>query len=254
MTGLTAGTTYSYQVQTVCSSSLLSPMTSSATFTTIANSICTDTYEANETQSAAKAISTGSSITAKIGTSTDVDWFSFINTSTSKNIQVVLSNLPADYDLYLYNSAGTLLTSSLSASTTSETVKYNNGAAGTYYVRVVGYNSAFSAVNCYSLIANLSSVAYRLSAPIITQSESNYSIFPNPAQNELNIDFTLASNKTVEIRLYDITGKLVFTHSMKGVEGLNKNVIDISSLNKGIYMLECNDGDKIQTSKLLIEK
>ena len=254
MTGLTAGTTYSYQVQTVCSSSLLSPMTTAATFTTIASSVCTDNYEANETRTAAKAINTGASITAKIGTSTDVDWFSFANTSSAKNIQVVLSNLPADYDLYLYNSAGTLLTSSLSASTTSETVKYNNGAVGTYYVRVIGYNSAFSAVNCYSLIANISSVAYRLSAPIITLSESNYSIFPNPAQNELNIDFTLVSNKTVEVKLYDITGKLVFTHTMNGVEGFNKNVIDISSLNKGIYMLECNDGDKIQTSKLLIEK
>jgi hypothetical protein len=254
MTALTAGTTYSYQVQTVCSSSLLSPMTSAATFTTIASSTCTDTYEANETQSAAKVISTGSSITAKIGTSTDVDWFSFTNTNTTKNIQVVLSNLPADYDLYLYNSAGTLLTSSLSASTTSETVKYNNGAVGTYYVKVVGYNSAFSASNCYSLIANISSVAFKLSAPEASKFESNYSIFPNPVQNELNVDFTLPSSKTVEVRVYDITGKIVFTNSFNGVEGLNKNVIDISTLNKGVYMLECNDGDKVQTSKLLIEK
>ena len=255
MTGLTAGTTYSCQVQTVCSSSLLSPMTTAATFTTIANSTCNDTYEANETQSASKAIATGASITAKIGTSTDIDWFSFANTSAAKNIQVVLSNLPADYDLYLYNSAGTLLTSSLNASTTSETVKYNNGAVGTYYVKVIGYNSAFSAVNCYSLIANTSSVAYRMSAPQTSKTESNYTIFPNPAQNEVNVDFTLSSNKTVEVRVYDINGKLVITNTFEGVEGLNKNVLDISGLkNKGIYMLECNDGEKVQTSKLIIEK
>ena len=254
ITGLTAGTSYSYQVQTVCSSSLLSPMTSVATFTTIANSTCTDTYESNETQSTAKAITTGASITAKIGTSTDIDWFSILNTSAAKNIQVVLSNLPYDYDLYLYNSAGTLLSSSLSAGTTSETVKYNNGSVGTYYVKVIGYNSAFSASSCYSLIANISNVAFRMSAPEVLKMESNYSIFPNPAQNEVNVDFTLSSNKTVELRVYDITGKLVIANTFEGVEGLNKNVIDISNLNKGIYMLECNDGDKVQTSKLLIEK
>ena len=252
--GLTPGVTYSYQVQTVCSNSLLSPMTTAATFTTLSSSTCTDNYEANETRTAAKAITTGTSITAKIGTSTDVDWFSFTNTSTSKNIQVVLSNLPADYDLYLYNSAGTLLTSSLSASTASETVKYNNGAVGTYFVRVVGYNSAFSSVNCYSLIANINSMAYRMSAPQASKSESNYTIFPNPAQNEVNIDFTLSSNKTVEVRVFDITGKLVTTNTFEGTEGLNKNVLDISGLNKGIYILECNDGDKVRTSKLLIEK
>lgn len=254
MTGLSAGTTYSYQVQTVCSSSLLSPMTSAATFTTIAPATCTDNYETNETQATAKAITTGAAITAKIGTSTDKDWFSFNNTSTAKNIQVVLNNLPADYDLYLYNASGTLLASSLSASTTSETVKYNNGTVGTYYIKVIGYNGVFSAVNCYSLIANISSVAYRISAPEFTKTESIYTIFPNPAQNELNVDFVLSNKKSVEVRLYDITGKLVLSNVFEGNEGLNKNVIDLSALNKGIYILECNDGEKVQTSKLIIEK
>jgi hypothetical protein len=254
MTGLTSGTTYSYKVQTVCSSSLLSPMTSAATFTTNANSTCNDIYEANETQSAAKPITTAASITAKIGTSTDIDWFSFSNTNAAKNIQVVLNNLPADYDLYLYNSSGTLLSSSLTAGAASETVKYNNGSVGTYYVKVIGYNSAFSTSSCYSLIANISNVAFRMSAPEISKSESNYTVFPNPAQNEINVDYTLSSNKIVELRVYDITGKLVLTNTFEGVEGLNKNVMSIANLNKGIYILEFNDGDKVRTSKLLIER
>jgi hypothetical protein len=93
-----------------------------------------------------------------------------------------------------------------------------------------------------------------MSAPQASKSESNYTIFPNPAQNEVNIDFTLSSNKTVEVRVFDITGKLVTTNTFEGTEGLNKNVLDISGLNKGIYILECNDGDKVRTSKLLIEK
>jgi hypothetical protein len=255
LNGLTPGVTYSYQIQTVCSSSLLSPVTTAANFTTLSSSACTDNYEANETRTTAKAIPAGVSITAKIGTSTDIDWFSINNTSAAKNIQVVLNNLPADYDLYLYSSTGALLASSLNAGNSSETLKYNNGAVGTYYIRIIGYNGVFSAVNCYSLIANTSSVAYRMSAPQTSKTESNYNIFPNPAQNEVNVDFTLSSNKTVEVRVYDITGKLVISNTFEGVEGLNKNVLDISGLiNKGIYMLECNDGDKVQISKLIIEK
>ncbi len=260
LTGLTAATAYTYQVQTVCSSSSattpnVSALSTAAIFTTLAaTTTCTDTYEANETQTSAKSIGVNATIIAKIGSSSDKDWFSFTNTTAAKNIQVLLTNLPFDYDLYLYNSAGTLLSSSLNASTTSETVKYNNGAVGTYYVKVIGYNSVFSTTNCYRLTANISNVAFRLSAPETFKSESSYSIFPNPAQNEVNIDFILSSSKSVEIKMFDITGKLVLSNNFEGNEGLNKNVLDISQLNKGIYMIECNDGEQVKTSKILIEK
>ena len=72
-----------------------------------------------------------------------MDWFKFSNSSTAKNIRVTLSNLPADYDLRLYNSAGTLLSTSANGGNAVEQIKYNNAPVGTYYIRVYGWGIQF---------------------------------------------------------------------------------------------------------------
>ena len=46
-----------------------------------------------------------------------------------------------DYDLYLVNSSGTTLASSL-GSTTTESLTYTNGAAKTVYIRVIAYSGS----------------------------------------------------------------------------------------------------------------
>ncbi|MEY4926169.1 MAG: hypothetical protein RI894_605, partial [Bacteroidota bacterium] len=100
---------------------------------------CTDTYEANESLTAAKTIAVNTAITANIGTATDKDYFKITTTTAAKNIKITLAGLPADYDVKLYNSAGTQLAVSQNAGTTAESIIYNNGAVGTYYVYVYGY-------------------------------------------------------------------------------------------------------------------
>ncbi len=100
LSGLTASTAYNYQVQAVCPAGSGS-YSSAASFTTAGTS-CTDNYETNETRNNAKAITVGTAITAKIGTSTDKDYFKFSNTTALRNVKVNLTNLPLDYDLKLY--------------------------------------------------------------------------------------------------------------------------------------------------------
>lgn len=110
-----------------------------------------DPYEPNDSRTAAYAISSGVTYNGKITSTTDVDWFKFTK-STSGTISISLTNLPKDYDLYLYNSAGTLLASSEKGSTYSESISYSGSAGATYYVKVVGYNGANS-TTAYSLKA-----------------------------------------------------------------------------------------------------
>lgn len=113
----------------------------------------TDPYEPNDSQSAAYGpITSGSTYNGYIGTSTDQDWFKF-TTGGSGTISVNLGNLPADYDLYLYDSTGTQVATSQNGGTTAESISYNSTAAGTYYVEVVGYNGASSTTQAYSLSA-----------------------------------------------------------------------------------------------------
>lgn len=149
LSSLTASTLYDWRVRTNCSSG--SSTYSSAQFTTqTPSSGCVSAYEANETQGAAATIAVNTAISAAIGSSTDIDYYKVVTTATS-NFTVTLGNLPGDYDLYFYNSAGTQIGSSTAGGTSSESITYNNAAAGTYYVRVIGYNGVFSTTVCYNL-------------------------------------------------------------------------------------------------------
>jgi hypothetical protein len=75
LTGLTASTTYNWQVKSVCSATSSSAFTVSTLTTPAAATVCNDAYEANNTQATAKAITVGTTISASIGTATDVDFF-----------------------------------------------------------------------------------------------------------------------------------------------------------------------------------
>jgi hypothetical protein len=149
LSGLTASTSYDWRVRTNCASG--SSAYTTAQFTTSTTSSgCVSNYEANETLAAAAAISTNTAISAAIGTSTDKDWYKFTLSATS-NLSITLTNLPGDYDIIFYNSAGTEISRSENGGTTSEAITNNNTAAGTYYLQVLGYNGAFSTTVCYSL-------------------------------------------------------------------------------------------------------
>ncbi len=119
---------------------------------------CVNAYEPNETLMAAAAVATNTAISAAIGSATDRDWYSFTLSGTS-NLTITLGNLPGDYDVILYNAAGTELVRSENGGSTSESITRNSSAAGTYYVQVFGYNGAFSSSVCYNLNIGATTVA-----------------------------------------------------------------------------------------------
>lgn len=156
LSGLTASTAYNWRVRTNCSTS--NSTYSTANFTTAAPpSGCVNAYEANGTQATAATIPTGTAVSAAISPSGDVDYYKVTTTATS-NFSITLTNLPGDYDLYFYNSAGTQIGSSTAGGSSNESITLNNQAAGTYYVRVIGYNGANSSTVCYNLTVNATAV------------------------------------------------------------------------------------------------
>jgi peptidoglycan/xylan/chitin deacetylase (PgdA/CDA1 family) len=87
-------------------------------------------------------------LTDTISSSSDVDWYRFVNPS-SRRALVTLGNLPADYDLFLYSSCSTPLASSHRSGRQYDEI-YRNLPAGTYFVRVAGYAGA-SSPSAYAL-------------------------------------------------------------------------------------------------------
>jgi hypothetical protein len=195
ISGLTASTVYNWQVLTNCSSS--SSAYTASQFTTAAASGCGTNYEPNESLAAAASIATSTAISAAITTTTDKDWFKFTIGATS-NLSITLTNLAGDYDLILYNSAGTELARSENGGTTNETITRTNSAAGTYYLQVFGYNGA-NGTMCYSLNAGATAVA--------TSCQSSYDNTTNgtmsgAAQIPFNTDIKGLINTTTDVDYY----------------------------------------------------
>ncbi len=256
--GLVASSNYEWQVQTVCASGN-SAFTASTNFSTTAASACSDVYESNNTSGTAKTIATNTDITAMIGTTTDADWFKFTTTSPNTYIKVNLTNLPFDYDIRLYNSSVSQLGISQASGTTSEQIIRNTTTASTYYIKVYGYNSAYSTTVCYKLRVSVGSTAFRtvediVSEPVAEPAINDFNLFPNPAKEEVNVAFSASQNESIQVRVFDMVGKTILNQNFNVESGYNKFSLDLTLMNKGIYFVELTNSSERIVKKLILEK
>jgi hypothetical protein len=259
ITGLTASTAYNAQVQSVCSAG--NGSFSAINFTTTsATTSCTDTYESNNSSSAAKTISVNTNITARIGTSTDTDWFRFSNTSAARNIRIDLTNLPADYDVRLYNPSGTQVGISQNGGTTSEAIVFNTTTTGTWRIQVYGYQGAFNSTLCYTLRASISASTFREGeeTPAVdlnsTPSDSDVviaNVFPNPTNGKLNVILEASEAHNTQLRICDITGRTALQQNVACVSGSNTIILDMESLPNGYYLLVIDNGNASSTMRVV---
>lgn len=253
LTGLTAGSTYNFQIQAVCANGTSSYVAS--TFTTTASTgTCANNYESNNTRNTAASIAINTNITSMIGTSTDKDYFKIVTTTAAPKLKVTLSTLPFDYDLKLYNSSGTLLSTAAASGTTTETIKYNSATAGaTYYIYVYGYNGAFSATNCYTLNASTSATNF-VKTEQLSENKPEINVYPNPVSDKMNVQYFEEGNKQIIANVYNALGQKVVTQSNTTIEGENNISIDVNNLSNGIYILELVGTDERKVQRFTIQK
>jgi thiol-disulfide isomerase/thioredoxin len=72
--------------------------------------------------------------------------------------------------------------------------------------------------------------------------ELEINIYPNPVKDVLTIDGIYNS-----VNIYDVFGKLVLTSQ-------TQKIIDVSTLNNGVYMLEINTEQAVKTKKITVAK
>jgi hypothetical protein len=74
-------------------------------------------------------------------------------------------------------------------------------------------------------------------------------IYPNPSQGEtmLNIESDLGGN--VDIRVYDLYGKLVHSARVQALSGINTFQLDLSHLNQAIYLIQAQNNHGLTGSK-----
>ena len=261
ITGLTAATQYTYQVQAVCSGTP-GAYSTTATFTTQSATTCSDPYESNNTSGTAKILTTSqlnTNLTATISSTTDVDWYRFSTISGATRVKVNLTTLPADYDLYLYsNNASTLLGSSILGGTSSEQVIRNTTKTGTYYVRVIGYQGVFSTSSCYTLRISTSGTNWRLDEGNAVAVEpidpSSVLVFPNPTADKATFEFVSDRAAMAQIKVVDMLGKVIYTNdSFEAAEGVNSFSSDFSNSAKGIHFIIVDINGERKTARFIVE-
>jgi Bacterial pre-peptidase C-terminal domain/Secretion system C-terminal sorting domain len=205
-------------------------------------SACGNTPEPNETLATASAISANTDVRSQIASATDVDWYRFTNTAAAANINILLSNLPGDYDVYLYNSAGTLLGSSTAGSTTNESIIYNTATVGTYYVRVIGYNGVSSTSVCYLLRANTSATPkFGAKQADITKliNKGSLLVSPNPAQGAITLGFDSEVTGSENLTITDLMGRVVMNRPLSVNKGKNQMELTLpATLAEGVYSIK----------------
>lgn len=81
---------------------------------------------------------------------------------------------------------------------------------------------------------------------------SNY---PNPASSSTTIEFDMAMNSEVELSVFDLTGRKVYTQNLGQKEaGFHNVLFNTSMLNEGIYMYTIKTNHSTETSRMVIVK
>lgn len=244
LSGFSTNTLYDWRVRTNCSSGTSDYAT--AQFTTLAPT-CLSNYDTSvhNTFAAAVMIPAKTVINGTLNAANDSDIYRF-KITTAGRLTILLSNLPADYDLYIYNSNQVLVASSTHSGTTADSVKKSFGA-GKFYIKVVNKNGSFDPANCYSLkIKIISAVVQNSEAKVIV--DNSFYVFPNPVSSVLNIAGANTKPGAV-IRVMDVYGKTVL---MQKANSYNSQ-INVSTLAGGSYMLVIvnKDGSIAYTSRFV---
>tara|TARA_R110002033_G_scaffold167219_1_gene206254 strand:- start:2035 stop:4542 length:2508 start_codon:yes stop_codon:yes gene_type:complete len=114
------------------------------------------------------------------------------------------------------------------------------------------------------IIENTASIYFDFNEPIITntfQTEfvetlsvdsydvASFTIFPNPAKEEVTIQLANSNFGTGKVNIYNIQGKVI----LKDIDiNENTSVLDISNLESGLYFVELTSGNSSIVQKLIV--
>jgi hypothetical protein len=97
--------------------------------------------------------------------------------------------------------------------------------------------------------SNLLAIPEVVAAP----GKASVSIYPNPASSQATVDINLSENTNTMVRVFDMSGKVVFTENLGRIDaGNHRTQINCQKLRKGIYIVNVVSGKSTATSKLVV--
>lgn len=85
--------------------------------------------------------------------------------------------------------------------------------------------------------------------------DANVNMYPNPAKNQLNINYSLTSAGDVHVGVYDLLGREVLSANALNQQVGNQTLqLNTTALQNGVYLVKLQAGDQTITRKVVIAK
>jgi len=126
-----------------------------------------------------------------------------------------------------------------------------NGQTSTYYTTV---SNAIS-----NIVSGLNeqcpqNTNLRMDEQVLQTEVDNFSVYPNPASRQVNVEFDFVTGGIYELSLFDMTGRVMLNNFGSAAEGKNKISLDIENLSDGIYFLRMKAGNDLSSVRLVVAK
>jgi alpha-tubulin suppressor-like RCC1 family protein len=156
------------------------------------------------------------------------------NTSTNALIQVGTSNT------WFAISAGDV--HSLAMETTTSLWSTGRGLEGQLGIGTNVANNTLQSVGCPTTV---------LANETVSIDKNTISVYPNPTNTIVNIDYTLENSSNVVLRVTNIQGQVITEIKTEKSSGLNTDTLDLSSQSSGMYFLTLTSGNNTYTTKIV---
>ncbi len=271
--GLTASTTYSFSVKAKDAANNLSASSNVVNVTTLAGSTvtyCTSTSNSTADEKIGRVV-LGTINNPSTGTA-GYENFTALSTNLTRGTANTITITPSwtstvysegyavwiDYNKNgLFTDAGELVYSKATSTATSASGSFTvpaTATVGATRMRVsMKYNGiptscetlSYGQVEDYSVNILTGTAISTLAETNSNEALTSISLYPNPTRDVLNIE-TNSSTK-LNYTVINYLGQVVKTGSIEN------NILNVSNLNSGIYILEVNDGQKSVTKKFIKE-
>lgn len=130
-------------------------------------------------------------------------------------------------------------------------LKYLRVEEGEIYYLLV--NNSFSAKgfsisieSTSRLVDDINCLTNTLEEPVVFQS-----IYPNPASDYMNVEFTSKNRTHTVLELVDYNGKVLITDVIEPVVGINKTRMEVGHLTDGYYMVRIKQAEFTSTTSAI---
>lgn len=121
---------------------------------------------------------------------------------------------------------------------------------GNYYVCVTMVDAFNSCTDtfCDSIVTNITGIG------IMENDVANFNltVYPNPATNNVTIEYQLTQSSIINIEVFDIVGNKISSYAVSQTTGKHQTIINLEQLSQGAYFIKLSS-ENGNSSKLIIK-